>query len=403
MLKRLGILFLCLLLAFKTKASVDYYAIVALENTVFCASPYTHLSDGDLSKILILNEVLKEYNSNNHCNKYLRVNVQMYNSYISDCLFAINPKYFLGIDKHLFIHDENRKAHYHTKDAVTININTNHIDIKECISLLLYALNNDALILKHQIPILAKSGTIFYKEVRSNYDFTHTSLFGNFDIIHSISQNETNRLTQNIDSSVTKTLGRKYFDIEYYTPELPRLSFYYQNDTYYFYKRHHRVSDGDTNKVLFSNNKMYRTVDDEKRNNHFVFITVDSFYHINSLTGNVNGPFLFEYVDSLYLKSSYKGISNQLNTKGDSAIFTLLSDYGEYKVIFRYSDKTIIIDSSSFSEGINLKIQRVLTNTHPSQKTKPIDNAFAMRKYYALILVCFVVVLNLFLAFSKKL
>lgn len=403
MLKRLGILFLCLLLAFKTKASVDYYAIFALENTVFCASPYTHLSDGNLSKILILNEVLKEYNSNNHCNKYLRVNVQMYNSYISDCLFAINPKYFLGIDKHLFIHDENRKAHYHTKDAVTININTNHIDIKECISLLLYALNNDALILKHQIPILAKSGTIFYKEVRSNYDFTHTSLFGNFDIIHSISQNETNRLTQNIDSSVTKTLGRKYFDIEYYTPELPRLSFYYQNDTYYFYKRHHRVSDGDTNKVLFSNNKMYRTVDDEKRNNHFVFITVDSFYHINSLTGNVNGPFLYKYVDSLYLQSSYKGISNLLITKGDSAIFTLLSYFGEYNVIFKYSNNTVIIDSSSFTSGIIDRLKRIRERNNQLEIIEKQNNSFANRKYHILTLAIVVIALNLFLAYSKRL
>lgn len=403
MLKRLGILCLCLLFAFKTKASVDYYTIFALDNTVFCASPYTHLSGGDLSKILVLNEVLREYNSNNHCNKYLRINVEMYNSYIGNSIFSIKPKYFLGIDNHLFIRDENRKGFYHTEDAITLNINTNHIDIKECLSLLLFALNNNGFTAKHQLPILAKSGSTFYKEIRSYFDFTYTALFGNFDFIHSIPQNDINRLTQNIDSSVTKILSRKYLDVEYYTPELPRLSYYYQNDKYYFYIRRNKKLDGDTNKILFSNNRMYRMIDDEKRNNHFVFITVDSFYHINSITRNVNGPFLFKYVDSLYSKSSYKGISNLFTTKGDSAIFELLADYGKYKVIFKYSDNTVVIDSSSFSDGINIRIQRVLANHHLTKKIKPIQNSFAMRKYYALILVTFVVVLNLFLAFTKKL
>lgn len=396
-----AIFFLFLLLSFQIKGHQDFYDNFSAPNMVYYAPPHLYLGDGETSKILIICRVIEEYNKSHTDKVYLRFNVGMYKTYSDGNIFSNNAKYFLGIDRQVFLNYP--KFYYKRENAITLNVNTNNINLKECLQLIFYAIENKTDICENQKPILAKSDTVFEGSIKSPNNDVYTALYGNFDFINSISQRQINEVLNKKITAVEVILSRRLFDYEEYSKDYSKIGYYYFNDSFYYYKKNKHRTSLDSIRPIFVSEKFYRIVNDEKGENHFIFTSIDTFYHITLSNGLVTGPLIFKYADSLYHYFTYKGVGG-VKTKNDSAIFQLITMYGDYNVIFRYRDNQVIIDSSTLSKRMIDRINEV-RKTYSIMKPKATNLKIQSnnRKYDILILVAVVLIVNLFLGLNKRL
>lgn len=335
--------------------------------------------------------------------QHLQINFGVYSEYCSSDTINGKLPYTLGYDYSAFdVYSSNGKRVNKEKAYKTIilNVATDSINVKDCLKLLIYGLD-------HKKEIESQQKTISAKHFFGHNDSIVTVSKKNIDDILTVEIPFLNQLLKH-------KIYRQSFPT--FSENYGELDIYIQNDSFYLYETKNinpayynlknylkRDFNIDTlNTSLFAFSEMTDFCSD-KNDNYIVSTGNRQFYHIRLHDGKVKGPFK---LPSLNLKiDRHSSICDSFTNRGDSIILTIGTDYdrSSYSVIFKPNTGEIRIDSSSFCQSIKEIVRQ--EKQERDKKLLIIKEAETLKqqKYYALILVTFVIVLNLFLAFTKRL
>lgn len=401
MLKRLSILFLCLLFALRCSASQDFishYGGKKFEIIIpseILRGETNHLKS--LQLLILLRHIEKEYFSDGD---YLKIQFVSPNNNFSSRFLQPKRDYFVGYENLEFCHLQTQDKllpRCHRK-AISIFVSTENLNIEDCLKIIYYAINNKHTIESNQLPYL------LYHRCLPEY------------LVNTIPKLDIDKVLISSNVTVNELTKFKFYKSWVKSPieKFQKLSYYIQHDSAFVYRKNLYASDTAIEKIangeeiLEDTSKSYLfafsniiSIHSDCNGNYIIFTDWETFYHINDSNSTCLGPKKFPFIDSVCDKGIK--IPDSIYNKGDSIIITTYTSYGSYAVVYNTKRKSILIDTSSFTNGITDRLKKIKgrNNTHETKIKQ--NESFAMRKYYTLILVCFVIVLNLFLAFSKKL
>ena len=201
-----------------------------------------------------------------------------------------------------------------------------------------------------------------------------------------------------------------------YSESYGKLDIYIQNDSFYLYETENikptyynlknylrkDIKTDTLNTGLFSFSEI-GDFSSDTTDNYIITQNDGKFYHVRLLDRTINGPYQLPSLSTRIDK--YSSVNSLFTNRGDSIILTIGTDYdrSSYSIIFKPITGEVRIDSSSFCQSIKEIVHQEKQERDKKQLIIKEAKTLKQHKCYALILVCFVVVLNLFLAFSKKL
>lgn len=335
--------------------------------------------------------------------QYLQINFGLYSKYYSND--SINGKlpYSLGYVHTMFniySNNGNRINKQKASKTIVLNVYADGFNAKDCLKLLLYGL-------EHKEEIEALQRGVLVKHV-----------FGGSDSIKTVSQKTIDDILRTDNPFLNGLLKHKVYRRSFpvYPESFGKLDIYFQNDSFYLYETKNispayynlksylrKGFNTDTlNTSLFSISEIIDFCSD-KNDNYIISTDKRQFYHIRLHDKKVSGPYKLPSLSTKIDKHS--SMCDSFISRGDSIILTIQTDFdrSSYSVIFNPNTGEIRIDSSSFCQSIKEIVQH--EKQERDKKLFIIQEAETVKqhKYYALILVCLVISLNLFLAFSKKL
>lgn len=404
MLKKLGILFLCLLFALRCSASQDF---IEQRQSKQCIVTGASGRIGGMSSYLRGQylQAIFLYLEENYLkpDQHLQINFGIYSTYY--CNDTINGKlpYSLGYDYtvfNIYSNDGNRITKRRAFKTIILNVSAEGFNARDCLKLLLYGLEHE-----EEIDALQKNVSVKH-------------VFGGLDSVKTVPQKTIDDILKTDNPFLNELLKHKVYRQSFpiYPESYGKLDIYTQNDSFFLYEtenikpsyynlknylRKDFITDT-LNTSLFSFSKIIDLCSD-KNDNYIVSTGNRQFYHIRVHDKKVNGPYTLPSLNTKIDKHS--SMCDSFISRGDSIILTIRTDYdrSSYSIIFKPNTGELRIDSSSFCQSIKEIVH--LEKQERDKKLSIIQEAETVKqhKYYALILVCFVVVLNLFLAFNKKL
>lgn len=398
MLKRLSILFLCLLFALLSNANQDFIAY--RWGYRFCVTIPSWRNTDNVGERLKIEQLLLQLRKSEKeiipNNKYVVINIGAYENFVinplkpskKDILISCETGSYRGYDM-----DKLRKG-----DIVIINI-TQDISVKACLQLINYGISHFEEIKKNQKMIMSLHPRIWGLEEIGNITFPNHSR-SPYRLLNALPETGTESILNQNDTVAKRLIQQKCYlrssKLDLHNDSV--VDCYTQNDSCFIYKK-----DKDST-IIFSNKQLVGFSFDEGKN-YIAFTNEKHFYHIAMPSRKISGPFTIPEPE-LFAVSKYGTLDDSLYTSDDTAFITIHARYANYEGVrfkFHLSSGTVSIDSSSLS-GYTKRLmdeqQELIKQQLVVIKTA---EAFAIRKYYVLVLVAFVVVLNLFLAFSKKL
>lgn len=398
MLKRLGILWLCLLFALRCSATLDF--IQTERGKRFCITLPTWAHIGGVGGSLKFSQLLyllqKSENEIIPADKFVLINFGVHRNFIDGSLKPSKREFTLSCETGKYVNTV--KGILEKKDIVIINV-TDKISAEACLRLVLYGVSHFEEIRKQQKFVLSLCPRYYSLETRADIIIPNTggSLYG---LVHSLADTQIQNVLSKKDLTVEKMVQQKFYFISLgkYPFDYGTLDCYTQNDSCFIYEK------GKDSTNIFSSKQLIGLSSD-RRNNYIAFVDEEHFYHIAMPARKVSGPYTVAE-PKMFAIVNYGILDDSLYTRNDTIFFSIHPDYssGEGgRLKFHLPTGCVSIDSSSLSENTKAFIQRKKEENNQKLAAIKEAEAFAMRKYYALILVCFVVVLNLFLTFSKKL
>jgi hypothetical protein len=329
-------------------------------------------------------------------NKYVLINIGIHKKFIVNPLKPSERDIILSCETGRYRGWNMNKLKY--GDIVIVNI-THDISVEACLRLINYAVSHFDEIKKNQKIIISRAPRSWGLEEIGNITFPHYSRSPN-QLLNSLPDSSIRRILSQDDTMVKNLVRQKYFiSTSYrYPHKYGNLDCYTQNDSCFIYEK------GKDSTVVFSS-KQPVGFSSDKRNNFIAFTDDKHFYHIAMPWKKVSGPFTIPEPE-LFAIINYGILDDSLYTLKDTVIFTIHAQYATYegaRFKFHPSSGSVYIDSTSLSGDTERFMQEQKEIREQKLAAVKEAEAFSMRKYYTLILVCFVISLNLFLAFSKKL
>lgn len=335
--------------------------------------------------------------------QHLQINFGLYSKFYSNDTIKGKLPYSLGYDYtvfNIYSSDGNRINKQKAFKTIILNVSTDSINVRDCLKLLLYGLEHKEEIETEQRGVIVKH------------------IFGGSDSIKTVPQKAIDDILKTDNPFLNELLKHKVYRQSFpiYPKSYGKLDIYTKNDSFFLYEtenikpsyynlknylRKGFITDT-LNTSLFSFSEIIDFCSD--KNDNYIFSTGNrNFYHIRVHDKKVSGPYMLPSLNTKIDKHS--SMCDSFISRGDSAILTIQTDYdhSSYSIIFKPNTGEIRIDSSSFCQSIKEIVQQ--EKQERDRKLLIIKEAETIKqhKYYALILICFVVALNMFLAFNKKL
>lgn len=393
---------MCLLFALRCSASQDFISYNWGYRFLITNPTWAHIGGlgGSLKFQHLLSVLQKSENEIIPKDKFVLINFGVHRNFIDGALKPRKREFTLSCETGKYVNTV--KGILEKKDIVIINV-TDKISTQACLQLIIYGVSHFEEIRKQQKFILSVCPRYFSVEARADKaipDYTGSlNQISEYAITNSLPDSAIQRILSEKNRVVNTFIQKK----SNYAPSLwmhlhsqDILDVYTQNDSCFIYEK--------DSTIIFSSKQLIGLSSD-RRNNYIAFVDEEHFYHIAMPARKVSGPYTV-VEPKMFAIVNYGILDDSLYTRNDTIFFNIHPDYSSGEggwLKFHLPTGNVSIDSSSLSEYMKAYMQREKEENDQKFLAIKEAEAFAMRKYYTLILVCFVVVLNLFLAFSKKL
>lgn len=325
--------------------------------------------------------------------------------YLFNCSIGHGRQYNIGYNvcrAQEFVNEDSTTQKMFFRSCLSLYCIADNINVGDCLKLINYALSNAKEIHRKQYKNVAH--TIF-QPYRQAYDSFYImgagKLYNGYEPLYTISPTEISNIINNDYSQLDTFLDQKFF--RHKTGILPSplglIDYYVQNEQYY-------ICDAKALKPIFVFPNIDRVVSDSN-NNYLIFTQGDTFYHIILDQLKLIGPLKFPLISQSFYGKGFNFQENMYSLSQDTLIIKAETLFGEYSVIYDMKHGKLQIDAGRTPHDVFLAVKGYEEDERPlfnhSESSKPKIENLSHRYFIMSIVFTIVILLNLFLVYSKRL